>query len=144
MVVALTDKSGNYNAADLGNIIDSQINDNVARLDGVGSIQGFYTPYAMRIWLDPFKLNQYKLTSNDVISAIQAQNNQVAVGNLGDDPSVPGQELNLTAISSSQLGTAPEFREHYTEDDGKRRDSDDFRHRKRRARPALLSVLEFL
>ena len=109
MVVALTDKSGQYSAADLGNIIDSQINDNIARLDGVGSIQGFYTPYAMRIWLDPFKLNQYKLTSNDVINAIQAQNNQVAVGDLGDNPSTPGQQLNLTVVSSSQLQTAPEF-----------------------------------
>ena len=63
----------------------------------------------MRIWLDPFKLNQYNLTSNDVIAAIRAQNNQVAVGDLGDDPSVPGQQLNLTVVSSSQLQTAPQF-----------------------------------
>ena len=109
MVVALTDKTGQYNAADLGNMIDSQISDNMARLDGVGSIEGFYTPYAMRIWLDPYKLNQYKLTSNDVINAIEAQNNQVAVGDLGSEPSTEGQQLNLTVVSSSQLQTAPQF-----------------------------------
>ncbi|MET3599445.1 efflux RND transporter permease subunit [Martelella mangrovi] len=109
MVVALTDKNNNYSPADLGNIIDSNINDSISRLDGVGSVQGFYTPYAMRVWLDPYKLNQYNLTVSDVSNAIQAQNQQVAVGDVGDNPSLKGQQLSITAVSSSQLENVKEF-----------------------------------
>ncbi|AJY44887.1 efflux RND transporter permease subunit [Martelella endophytica] len=109
MVVALTDSSGQYSAADLGNIIDSSISDSVSRLNGVGSVQGFYTPYAMRIWLDPFKLNQYNLSVTDVSNAIQAQNQQVAVGNIGDAPAVKGQELAITAVSATQLQNVDQF-----------------------------------
>ncbi|TCT41747.1 efflux RND transporter permease subunit [Martelella mediterranea] len=109
MVVALTDSSGTYSAADLGNIIDSSINDGIARLDGVGSVQGFYTPYAMRIWLDPYKLNQYNMTVSDVANAIQAQNQQVAVGDIGNNPSVKGQQLSITAVSAAQLENVSEF-----------------------------------
>ncbi|TPW27533.1 efflux RND transporter permease subunit [Martelella alba] len=109
MVVALTSSNGDYSAADLGNIIDSTIQDSVMRLDGVGSVQAFFTPYAMRIWLDPYKLNQYNLTVADVTSAIEAQNAQVAVGDLGDNPSTKGQQLNLTVVSSTQLTTVREF-----------------------------------
>ncbi|WP_180899587.1 efflux RND transporter permease subunit [Martelella soudanensis] len=109
MVVALTDSSGQYSAADLGNIIDSSINDSIARLEGVGSVQGFYTPYAMRIWLDPYKLNQYNLTVADVSNAIQAQNQQVAVGDVGGNPSVDGQQLVITAVSATQLENVTEF-----------------------------------
>lgn len=109
MVVALTDSSGQYSAADLGNIIDSSINDSIARLEGVGSVQGFYTPYAMRVWLDPYKLNQYNLTVADVSNAIQAQNQQVAVGDVGGNPSVEGQQLSITAVSATQLENVMEF-----------------------------------
>ena len=52
--------------------------------------------YAMRIWLDPDKLNTYQLSTEDVIAAIRAQNQQVSVGQLGGTPAVPGQQLNAT------------------------------------------------
>ena len=62
----------------------------MSRVEGVGSVQLFGAKYAMRIWLDADKLNAYALTPADVIAAIQAQNAQISVGQLGDTPSVPG------------------------------------------------------
>ncbi|HZE92026.1 MAG TPA: efflux RND transporter permease subunit, partial [Rhizobacter sp.] len=62
-----------------------------------------------RIWIDPDKLNNYKLTPNDVIAAIQAQNAQIAVGQLGATPSVPGQQLNATVSAQSRLSNPEQF-----------------------------------
>ena len=53
----------------------------------------------MRIWLDPGKLDTYHVTAGDVIAAIQGQNAQVSVGQLGDLPAVPGQQLNATVTA---------------------------------------------
>jgi multidrug efflux pump len=64
----------------------------------------------MRIWLDPNKLNTYRLSTNDVISAIQAQNQQVAVGQLGGTPAVQGQQLNATINARGRLQTPEQFR----------------------------------
>ncbi len=60
-------------------------------IDGVGTVTLFGTQYAMRIWLDASKLNNYGLTPVDVQTALEAQNVQVAGGSLGGTPSVPGQ-----------------------------------------------------
>ncbi|MBE8300755.1 efflux RND transporter permease subunit, partial [Leptospira borgpetersenii serovar Ballum] len=67
--------------------------------------------YAMRIWLDPNKLTNYQLTTSDIVSAIQSQNTQVAVGQLGGIPAVDNQALNATINAQSQLQTPEEFRE---------------------------------
>ena len=64
--------------------------DPISRIDGVGNVRLFGARYAMRIWLDPGKLDTYKLTPAEIIAAIRAQNAQVAVGQLGGTPAVPG------------------------------------------------------
>src|SRR5258705_2875041 len=80
----------------LGNYISSSVLDPIRRVTGVGEANMFGTEYAMRIWLNPQKLYSYNLTSNDVVSALQAQNIQVPVVQLGGRPSIKGQQLNVT------------------------------------------------
>src|SRR3546814_1162513 len=73
--------------------------------------------YAMRIWIDPFKLTNYGLAIGDVKAAIQAQNAQVSAGQVGSLPADPGQALNATITAQSRLRTPEEFRseEHTSE-----------------------------
>jgi multidrug efflux pump len=63
----------------------------------------------MRIWLNPTKLNNFRLTTSDVISAIQAQNAQVSAGQFGGNPATPGQQLNATITARTLLQTTDQF-----------------------------------
>ncbi len=74
----------------LGNYISSSVLDPIRRVTGVGEADLFGTQYAMRIWLNPDQLESYNLDANDVIDAIQAQNSQVPVGQLGARPVLKG------------------------------------------------------
>ncbi|APO69032.1 acriflavine resistance protein [Rhizobium gallicum] len=109
LVGSLVSTDGKRNSVDLGNILSNQIEDQIQRLEGVGSINIFGSGYAMRVWLDPFKLQKYQLTPSDVTSAIEAQNTQVSVGSLGAQPLVEGQQLNVTITAQSQLTTVADF-----------------------------------
>ena len=103
--------STNRNVSDiaLGNYISSSVLDPIRRVTGVGEADLFGTEYAMRIWLNPDHLESYSLDANDVIAAIQAQNTQVPVGQLGDRPAVKRQEINLTLQGQSTLKTVKQF-----------------------------------
>ncbi|UHS57630.1 efflux RND transporter permease subunit [Agrobacterium vaccinii] len=109
LVGALVSTDGKRSSADLGDIFSTQIEDQVKRLEGVGDINAFGSAYAMRIWLDPFKLRKFQLTPADVTSAIQSQNTQVSVGSVGGLPAVEGQQINVTMTAQSQLTTVPDF-----------------------------------
>ncbi|KUM42444.1 efflux RND transporter permease subunit, partial [Pseudomonas sp. EpS/L25] len=109
MIVGLVSKDGSANAEDLSNYIVSNLQDPIARTSGVGDFQVFGAQYAMRIWLDPQKLLKYQLTPIDVSSAIQSQNVQIASGQLGGLPAVPGQQLNATIIGKTRLTSVEEF-----------------------------------
>jgi multidrug efflux pump len=109
MVGSLTSTDAKRNSAALGDIFSTRIEDQIKRLEGVGSIDVFGSEYAMRVWLDPLKLNKYQLTPLDVTTAIQAQNTQVSVGSIGALPSVEGQQLNVTVTAQSQLSTVADF-----------------------------------
>jgi multidrug efflux pump len=98
-------------ANDIGDYIGSTVLDPLSRVPGVGNIQVFGGKYAMRIWLDPNKLQTYKLSVGEVTAAIQAQNAQVAVGQLGGTPSISGQQLNATINAQDRLQTAEQFRD---------------------------------
>ncbi|MDB5446263.1 MAG: efflux system, inner rane transporter CmeB [Phenylobacterium sp.] len=110
MVIALYDESRRLTAGDLGDYIVSNLQDPLSRLSGVGNVQLFGGQYAMRIWLDPLQLNNYKLTAADVKTAILGQNAQVAAGQLGAEPYVHGQQLNATVNAQSRLQTPEQFR----------------------------------
>ena len=87
----------------------SNVQDIVSRLEGVGELQMFGSQNAMRIWLNPAKLNNYHLTTNDVIAALQAQNAQVSAGQFGGTPAAQGQQLNATITARTLLQTPEQF-----------------------------------
>jgi len=109
LVVGMVSQDGSKSASDLADIISSQIQDPISRVSGVGEIQVFGSQYAMRIWVDPLKLNSYALTMADVTTAVQAQNAQVSAGQLGAQPAPKEQMLNATVSVQSRLQTPEQF-----------------------------------
>ena len=95
--------------ADIADFIYSTVQDQIRRVQGVGDTQLFGSEYAMRIWLDPNKLNYFNLSIEEIIGAIQAQNAQVTAGQLGALPATEGQELNATITAQSRLKTPEQF-----------------------------------
>ena len=110
MVLGFVSEDGSMDRIDIADYLNSTISEPVSRIAGVGSVQVFGARYAMRIWLDPGKLETYKLATSEVIAAIRAQNAQVAVGQLGGTPAVPGQQLNATVTAQGRLETPEQFR----------------------------------
>ncbi|MGN8117070.1 efflux RND transporter permease subunit [Labrys sp. 22185] len=109
MVVAFVSTDGKMTATDVADYVKSNLNDTLSRVEGVGTTTLFGAGYAMRIWLDPDKLAKYALMPSDVSSAIEAQNTQVAAGQLGDNPQRKGQQLNVTVTALSRLQTPRQF-----------------------------------
>ncbi|MCZ7448039.1 efflux RND transporter permease subunit [Agrobacterium rhizogenes] len=109
MMVALTSVDGNTDAIGLGDYLSRNVVGELRRVPGVGSAQLFATQRSMRIWMDPDKMLGLSLTSSDVISAIQAQNSQVAAGRIGASPNPIGQQISATVNVQGQLTTPEEF-----------------------------------
>jgi len=105
----LSSHDGSIDETELGNYINSNMLDPIRRVPGVGEADLFGSQYAMRVWMDPDKLNSFNLMPGDLISAIQAQNLQVAVGQIGTRPSPAGQELNVSLQGQTTLNTPQEF-----------------------------------
>ncbi|UKE68041.1 efflux RND transporter permease subunit [Xanthomonas cerealis pv. cerealis] len=110
MAVALYDSTDRLDNVDISDYLVSTLQDPISRINGVGEINVFGAQYAMRVWLDPHKLNAYKLMPGDVRSAIEAQNTQVTAGELGALPTGAEQALNATVTAQSRLRTAEQFR----------------------------------
>ncbi|RJF54540.1 multidrug efflux RND transporter permease AcrD [Serratia inhibens] len=111
MMVAFVSTDGSMDKQDIADYLVSNLQDPLSRINGVGSMDVYGSQYAMRIWLDPNKLTSYQLTTQDVVTAIESQNAQVAVGQLGGTPSVDKQALNATVNAQSQLQTPEQFRQ---------------------------------
>jgi multidrug efflux pump len=111
LIVGLYDTSGRYNNVDISDYLASRLQDPLSRVPGVGDVQVFGSPYAMRIWLDPYKLVSFNLTPADVRDAVRAQNTQVSSGEVGAQPAVAEQQLNATVTAQSRLRTPEQFRE---------------------------------
>jgi len=109
VVAAFASTDGSMTDSDISDFIVSTVQDPISRTPGVGDFQVFGSQYAMRIWLDPAKLNNYGLTPVDVRAAIAAQNVQVAAGEIGGRPSAENQQLNATVIGPTRLETPEEF-----------------------------------
>ncbi|KAF0863330.1 efflux RND transporter permease subunit [Pseudomonas sp. LD120] len=110
LVIGVVSEDGSMSKDDLSNYIVSNMQDPISRTAGVGDFQVFGAQYAMRIWLDPAKLNNFNLTPVDVKTAVAAQNVQVSSGQLGGLPALPGQQLNATIIGKTRLQTAEQFK----------------------------------
>ena len=109
-VLAFYSPDGSLSGADINDYVISNISEPLSRVAGVGELQVFGGQYAMRIWLDPAKMNSLQVTPSDIAAAIRAQNAQVAVGQLGGAPSVQGQVLNATVNAQSMLQTPEQFK----------------------------------
>lgn len=94
---------------DISDYVASNVKDAISRTSGVGDVQLFGAQYAMRIWLNSNALNKFQLTPLDVINQLKIQNNQIAAGQLGGTPSIPGQQLNASIIAQTRLKTPEEF-----------------------------------
>jgi hydrophobe/amphiphile efflux-1 (HAE1) family protein len=110
MIVTLLSDNPAMTATDLGDYMASSLVDVISRVDGVGEVQSFGSGYAMRIWLDPGKLQKYALMPSDITAALNAQNTQVSAGQLGALPAAAGQRLNATISARSKLKTVAEFK----------------------------------
>ena len=109
LIVGLVSEDGSLDRNGLTDYMVSNLQDIISRLDGVGELMLFGTQNAMRIWLNPAKLNDFHLTTNDVIAALQAQNAQVSAGQFGGLPAVKGQQLNATITARTLLQTPEQF-----------------------------------
>jgi len=109
MVIGMYDSTGQANNIQLSDYLMSNIEQALARIDGVGEVDVFGSQYAMRIWLNPNQLKQYSLMPSDVRAAVEAQNTQVAAGGLGDLPVVSDQYLNAKVTAGSRFRTVEEF-----------------------------------
>ncbi|WP_374592361.1 efflux RND transporter permease subunit [Aquabacterium sp.] len=110
MVLGFVSEDGSMTGNDIADYVATNLQDPLSRVDGVGEVTIFGAQYAMRIWLDPNKLQQYQLTPADVSTAITAQNAQVSAGQLGAAPAPAGQQINATITVQSRLRTAEQFR----------------------------------
>ena len=107
--VGLVSADGSLDRNGLTDYLVSNVQDIVSRLEGVGEIQVFGSQNAMRIWLNPTKLYNYRMTTGDVTAALQAQNVQISAGQFGGTPAVPGQQLNATVTARTLLQTTDQF-----------------------------------
>lgn len=99
-----------YDDIFLANYVALRVNDEVARVPGVGETQRYGAgDYSMRVWLDPEKMKVYELTADDVVNAVRAQNVQVAAGQIGEPPVPAGQAFQMTMNVRGRLLEPEEF-----------------------------------
>ncbi|MGV8941362.1 MAG: efflux RND transporter permease subunit [Lysobacter sp.] len=110
-VIGFVSEDGSMSKDDIADFVGATMVDPLSRVPGVGTIQVFGSKYAMRIWLDPNKLDTYGLTPGDITAAVRAQNAQVAVGSLGGAPAIDGQQINATITAQDRLQTPEQFRD---------------------------------
>ncbi|RZI63822.1 MAG: multidrug efflux RND transporter permease subunit, partial [Variovorax sp.] len=93
----------------LGDYASRNVVPELQRVAGIGQAQLFGTERAMRVWIDPTKLQGFKLSSAEVNAAIRAQNAQVASGTIGDLPNITGQAIAATVVVTGQLSNVEQF-----------------------------------
>ena len=111
LIVGLVSNDDSVDDIDLRDYAAANIEKVLARVPGVGEVEVFGSQYAMRIWLNPDKLTNYKLTIDDVIAALRAYNVEISAGQFGAAPAVEGQRLNASIIVQNLLKTPEEFAE---------------------------------
>ena len=110
MVVHLVSPNNRYDMTYLRNYALINVKDRLARIQGVGQVQMFGSgDYSMRVWLNPDKIAERHLAASDVVKAIREQNVQVAAGVIGQSPSLPGTDLQLSVNAQGRLQTVEEF-----------------------------------
>jgi hydrophobe/amphiphile efflux-1 (HAE1) family protein len=109
IIVGLISEDGSMDEFDLADYAQANIEQVLARVPGVGEVETFTSQYAMRVWLNPEKLTDYRMTMDDVIKGLQAYNVEISAGQFGGIPAVEGQRLNASIIVQNLLKTPEEF-----------------------------------
>jgi multidrug efflux pump len=109
MMVNVYDSTNTRSNYDVSDYLTTNIQDVISRVEGVGEVNVFGSPHAMRIWLNPQKLAAMRLMPSDVIAAISAQNSEIAAGEVGGLPAPTGQLINANVTAQSRLQTVEEF-----------------------------------
>ncbi len=109
IIVGLISEDGSMTGIDLRDYAQSNLEKVLARVPGVGEVQSFGSQYAMRVWLNPDKLTNYRLTVEDVVLALRTYNVEVSAGQLGGTPAVPEQRLNVSIVVQNLLQTPAQF-----------------------------------
>lgn len=110
MVVNLFSPDGTYDQTFIANYATLQLKDQLARIEGVGDIKLFgASEYAMRIWLDPERIAEMRMTADDVVNALRSQNVQVASGTLGQQPTPKQNAFELNVQTQGRLVTPEQF-----------------------------------
>ena len=109
MIVALISEDGSMDGNDLRDYVQSNLEKVLSRVPGVGEVEVFGSQYSMRIWLNPDKLTNYRLTIADVVAALQSYNVEISAGQFGGAPAVEGQRMNASIVVQNLLKTPEEF-----------------------------------
>lgn len=109
MMASVYDERGIADKTDISDFLVSNLQDSISRIEGVGDVQVFGGQYAMRIWLDPYKLEKYKLIPKDVENAINAQNSQASAGRLGAMPTLESQQLSVVVTARNMFENVSQF-----------------------------------
>ncbi|WP_137864752.1 MULTISPECIES: efflux RND transporter permease subunit [unclassified Sphingomonas] len=109
LLVGVYDETDKRTNRDVSDWLSSNLQDTLSRLPGVGDVNVFGSPYAMRIWLNPSALASYGLMPSDVVNAITSQNTEIAAGEIGGQPMPATQMLNATVTAQSRLQTPEQF-----------------------------------
>ena len=111
MVVSLFSPDNRYNQLFISNYAYMKLQQIIARLPGVGNTQIYGArQYAMRVWLNPVKMTGLNVTTAEVIAAIEAQNIQVAAGQIGEPPVGNDQQQQLTVLAPGELTSVAQFK----------------------------------
>ena len=110
LFIGLYSTNPSIDSARLDDILASQIQPEIARISGIGNTLLIGSEYAVRIWLDPHKLQGYGLSTTQVLNAVEAQNAQFATGAVGADPAVRGQEFTATVSGDALFTSLRQFR----------------------------------
>lgn len=109
MVIGLYDETAKSSNIELSDYMLTHLEEDLARVEGVGEVDVFGSKYAMRIWLNPLHLQRYQLMPSDIRSAVESQNTQVAAGAIGELPTAQEQYLSAKVTSGTRLKTVSDF-----------------------------------
>jgi len=107
---AVISDNNKYSTLFMSNYLDVYVRDSLKRIPGVADVLIFgERKYSMRLWLDPVRMAGRGLTAPDVVSALAEQNVEVAAGQVGQQPSVPGQQYQVSVRAVGRLSEASQF-----------------------------------
>jgi multidrug efflux pump len=111
LLLTLQSEDPRFDPTYLANYANSTLVNEIKRLPGAGEVTLFNSPYAMRLWVDPARLAKFGLTVPDVVSAVRDQNQNFAVGEIGQSPGGPEQVLTFPVQTQGGLTEAEQFRD---------------------------------